>query len=97
MEGPPLNSFNANAAVELLWKDCCTRRRVNQNPRKDYRPRATNTTTDSHEESTSTEDTTLTLRLGIPGLTWTQYVENLSIIHMHMHACHSCAVFLLMY
>lgn len=61
VEGPPLSSFNANAAIELWWKDCCTSRRVNQNPRKDYRPRATNTTTDSQEESTSTEDSMLTL------------------------------------
>jgi hypothetical protein len=62
VEGPSLSSFNADAAVELWWKDCCTSRRVNQNPQKEYRPRAKSTSTDSQEESTSTEDTsTLTL------------------------------------
>ena len=38
VEGPPLTSFNANAAIQLWWTDCCTSRRVNQNPRKEYRP-----------------------------------------------------------
>ncbi len=39
IEGPPLSSFNPDAAVELWWKDCTTTRRVNQQPRKQYRPR----------------------------------------------------------
>ena len=39
VEGPPLEYFTADQAVELLWHDCCTTRRVNQGPRKLYRPR----------------------------------------------------------
>ena len=39
IEGPPLSSFNPEAAVELWWKDCNTTRRVHQQPRKQYRPR----------------------------------------------------------
>ena len=63
VEGPPLTSFNANAAIQLWWTDCCTSRRVNQNPRKEYRPRATSSGSPL-EESTSVDDTessTLTL------------------------------------
>ena len=36
LEGPPLSSFSSGTAVELWWKECCTIRRVNQNPRKEY-------------------------------------------------------------
>ena len=39
VEGPPLDCFSADQAVELWWHDCCTTRRVNQGPRKPYRPR----------------------------------------------------------
>ena len=39
VEGPPLEYFSADQAVELWWRDCCTTRRVNQGPRKPYRPR----------------------------------------------------------
>ena len=38
-EGPPLASFSADQAVSLWWDDCKTGRRVNQAPRKHYRPR----------------------------------------------------------
>ena len=38
IEGPPLHSFNLDAAIELRWKDHNTSRRVNQQPRKPYRP-----------------------------------------------------------
>ena len=38
-EGPPLASFSAENAVKLWWKDCSSTRRVNQGPRKAYRPR----------------------------------------------------------
>ena len=61
VEGPPLSSFNANVAIQLWWTDCCTSRRVNQNPRKEYRPRATSSNDSPQEESTSVEDSTLTL------------------------------------
>ena len=61
VEGPPLSSFNANAAIQLWWTDCCTSRRVNQNPRKEYRPRATSSNNSPQEKSTSVEESTLTL------------------------------------
>ena len=48
VEGPPLAEFSPNEAVKLWWEDCQTTRRVNQAPRKDYRPR------DSTEASSST-------------------------------------------
>ena len=40
VEGPPLDCFSANSAVDLWWSSCCTTRRVNQGPRKPYRPRS---------------------------------------------------------
>lgn len=59
VEGPPLTSFDANAAVDYWWKDSCTPRRVNQSTRKEYRPRAG--TDDACEEGENSEDTTLAL------------------------------------
>lgn len=47
VEGPPLKDFKADAAIQEWWDDCCTTRRVHQEPRKPYRPRA--------EASSSTE------------------------------------------
>ncbi len=40
VEGPPLDCFSSDQAVELWWRDSCTTRRVNQGPRKPYRPRS---------------------------------------------------------
>ena len=40
VEGPPLDCFSADSAVDLWWSSCCTTRRVNQGPRKLYRPRS---------------------------------------------------------
>ena len=57
VEGPALTSFNADAAIQLWWTDCCTSRRVNQNPRKEYQPRATSSSDSPQEESASLEDT----------------------------------------
>lgn len=57
VEGPPLASFDANAAVQLWWSDCCTSQRVNQNPRKEYRPRASSSSPLEGSESTNVEDT----------------------------------------
>ena len=37
VEGPTLSSFCPDCAVELWWSDCSTTRRVNQQPRKQYR------------------------------------------------------------
>ena len=39
VEGPPLDCFSPDPAVDLWWTSCCTTRRVNQGPRKPYRPR----------------------------------------------------------
>ena len=55
IEGPPLSSFNASAAVtvNLWWTDTSSTRRVNQAPRKEYRPRAAeDDTEDDVEEDT---------------------------------------------
>ena len=40
IRGPPLTSFNANATVELWWKECSTTRRVSQKPCKECCSRA---------------------------------------------------------
>ena len=34
IEEPPLSSFCPDVAIELWWSDCCTTRRLNQQPRK---------------------------------------------------------------
>ena len=47
IEGPSLSQFSADAAVDLWWTDCCTTRRVNQNPRKEYTRRRGGTTSQS--------------------------------------------------
>ena len=52
VEGPPLDSFSANDAVSLWWKDCCTTRRTNQQPRKEYACRSR----ESGPTSTSTTE-----------------------------------------
>ncbi len=57
VEGPPLSDFLASSAVRLWWDDCCTTRRVNQVPRKAYKPRAS-TRLDSESASTSTVPST---------------------------------------
>lgn len=49
VEGPSLEAFDVNAAINLWWQDSCTSHRPNQQPRKDYRPRQT-----SSSESQST-------------------------------------------
>ena len=54
VEGPPLSSFNSDAAVDLWWRECSTTRRVNQNPRKAYQPRASNQTEEESDEEQST-------------------------------------------
>ena len=36
VEGLPLDSFSADDAVSLWWKDCSTTRRTNQQSRKEY-------------------------------------------------------------
>ena len=43
VEGP-LDCFSADPAVELWWSSCSTTRRVNQGPRKPYRPRSGSST-----------------------------------------------------
>ncbi len=64
VEEPPLADFDAKQAVELWWTDCQTTRRVNQAPRKEYRPRVTSSsssTTTEEPSSSSTGDETETL------------------------------------
>jgi len=65
MEGPNLSSFSADQAIALWWEDCKTTCRVNQAPRKDYKPRKSSNTPStssqaesnvaSHPESESSE------------------------------------------
>ena len=52
IEGPALSSFSPDQAIELWWSDCSTRRRVNQQPRNEYRPRNPDS---SNPESTQEE------------------------------------------
>lgn len=61
VEGPPLQSFNALAPVQLWWKDSCTSRRVNQNPRKEYQPRATSNPEEEMVTESSSSGTSLAL------------------------------------
>jgi len=56
IEGPPLGCFCPDVAIELWWSDCCTTRRVNQQPRKTYRPRnpeLSDADTEEEEERTA--------------------------------------------
>ncbi|KAL5491664.1 hypothetical protein EMCRGX_G016996, partial [Ephydatia muelleri] len=39
VEGPPLELFNADAALDIWWKDSSSGRRVNQKERQQYQPR----------------------------------------------------------
>ncbi|XP_065918333.1 zinc finger protein 862-like [Dysidea avara] len=50
IEGPPLGCFCPDVAIELWWSDCCTTRRVNQQPRKAYRPRNPGSSDADNEE-----------------------------------------------
>ena len=58
MEGPPLEDFTADSAVDLWWKD--TTRRPNQKERKEYVPRESSSSrNDVNELSKSTEEYSL--------------------------------------
>ena len=50
VEGLAPSEFDTNAAADQWWKECCTTRRVNQNPHKEYRPRATTSDTVTEED-----------------------------------------------
>ena len=39
IEGPSLDNFSANAAMNLWWKDCSTTSRVQPKPQKKYKNR----------------------------------------------------------
>lgn len=54
IEGPALDNFSPDEAIDSWWKACSTGRRVNQQPRKPYRPR--NSTAQSSTTSSSTTD-----------------------------------------
>lgn len=58
VEGPPLSDFSADSAVDLWWKGCSTTRRVNQNPRKQYR--FWESVNDEVDESSSSSDDEVT-------------------------------------
>ena len=57
VNGPPLSSYNPDAAVDLWWRECSTTRRVNRNPRKAYQPRASSSSNQTEEESDKEEST----------------------------------------
>ena len=57
VNGPPLSSYNPDAAVDLWWRECSTTRRVNQNPRKAYQPRASSSSNQTEEECDKEEST----------------------------------------
>ena len=61
MHVPPLASFNANAAVELSWKECSTAHRVSQKPRKEYRSRAQDDPANEESEQEDDENSTFAL------------------------------------
>ena len=50
IEGTPLGCFCPDVAIELWWSDCCTNRRVNQQPRKTYQPQNLGTSDADTEE-----------------------------------------------
>ena len=52
-----LSKFSADKAVELWWQDCSTTRRVNQQPRRQYKPR-----TSSRQDDDSSEEEAFTLK-----------------------------------
>lgn len=62
VEGPSLASFKPDNAVDLWWKDCNTTRRVDQHPRKKYRPRATSDTVEEPSEGDIDEEMILPLK-----------------------------------
>ena len=55
VEGPSLQEFKADEAIRLWWDDCCTTRRVNQNPRKPYKPRSDSAASSSISSSDTSE------------------------------------------
>ena len=58
VEGPSLQNFSADEAVRLWWDSCCTSRRVNQAPRKSYKPRETSTSASSEAAGSSSSEST---------------------------------------
>ncbi len=39
VEGPSLQNFDVDSAIDIWWKDCTTTRRPSQSERREYRPR----------------------------------------------------------
>ena len=56
IEGTTLANFSPDEAIDLWWKGCSTGRRVNQQPRKAYRPRHTSDTSESQSSSSTTDE-----------------------------------------
>lgn len=54
-EGPTVDSFSADAAVDLWWSDCSSGRRVNQNPRKAYKKREQSSSTMTDDSQSDNE------------------------------------------
>ena len=65
VEGPPLSSFDASSAVWLWWTD--SRRRVNQQARKEYRPRHSR----EPSEESATDSSTLP-----SALSWDEWFDS---------------------
>ena len=58
--GPPLSLYSADCAVELWWSDRNTTRQVNQTlPRKEYRSRASSSSTSQEKTAEDQCHTTL--------------------------------------
>ena len=61
VEGPMLSSFCLDHAIELQWSDCSTTRRVNQQLRKEYRSRNSESSDPTQEGSEKEGKLTLEL------------------------------------
>ncbi len=53
VQGPSLQNFSPKQAVDLWWSDCKTTRRINQGPRKEYRPRRRQSISEAGPSSSS--------------------------------------------
>ena len=56
VEGPSLDSFSPNQAVDQWWKDCKTTRRPNQRARKPYTPQNKGASTSTSSNDSLFED-----------------------------------------
>ena len=61
VEGPSLDGFSASDAISLWWKDCCTTRQVNQQPREEYKLRESEPSSSNTTECSEVSQDTITL------------------------------------